>query len=143
MCLICLSLSEQTVVIANGGTNGGLGGTILIEGTPRELDLPQFQVFANGTLDLSNVTRNNMPIGSLAGDGVVLLAGHDLSVGNNNLSTTFSGVMQKGGGLVKAGAGTLTLAGANTYTGGTMVTAGTLRVNNHTGSGTGTWAGEG
>ena len=134
-------LSDQTVVIANAGTNGGLGGTILIEGTSaRELDLPQFQVFGNGILDLSNVTGNSMPIGSLAGNGMVLLASHTLSVGNNNLSTTFSGVIQESGGLTKAGTGTLTLTGANTYAGATTVTAGVLVVGNTTGSGTGTGA---
>jgi autotransporter-associated beta strand protein len=133
-----LPLSDQTMVIANAGMNGGLGGTILIEGTPaRELDLPQFKVFGNGVLDLTNVTDQTMPIGSLAGNGMVLLAGHTLSVGNNNLSTTFAGIIQESGGLTKAGTGTLTLTGANTYSGPTTVTAGTLRVNNSTGSGTG------
>jgi len=58
-----------------------------------------------------------MPIGSLAGSGMVLLDGHSLSVGSNNLSTTFSGVIQEGGTLIKAGSGTLTLTGANTQTG--------------------------
>ena len=87
-----------------------------------------------------NVTDPAMPIGSLAGDGLVLLAGHDLSVGNNNLDTTFSGVIQETGGLTKAGTGTLTLTGANTYTGATTVSAGVLVVGNTSGSGTGTGA---
>ena len=113
-----------------------MGGTILIEDSA-DIPLPQFQVFGNGVLDLTNVTDPTMLIGSLAGNGMVLLAGHTLSVGNNNLSTTFSGVMQESGGLTKAGTGTLTLNGANTYSGTTTVTAGTLRVNNSTGSGTG------
>jgi autotransporter-associated beta strand protein len=133
-----LPLSDQTVVIANAGTNGGLGGTILIEAEP-VLDVPQFQVFGNGTLDLTNTT-GTIAIGSLAGDGIVLLDGHDLNVGNNNLSTTFSGVIQESGGLTKAGAGTLTLTGANTYTGATTITAGVLVVSNTSGSGTGTGA---
>ena len=42
--------------------------------------------------------------------------------------------------LNKVGTGTLTLSGANIHTGGTTVTAGTLVVNNTTGSGTGTGA---
>jgi uncharacterized delta-60 repeat protein len=42
--------------------------------------------------------------------------------------------------LTKAGAGTLDLREANTYTGGTAVTAGTLLVNNISGSATGTGA---
>ena len=134
-----LPLSDQTIVIAKAGTNGGLGGTILIEGTPaRELDLPQFQVFGNGVLDLTNVTDPTMPIGSLAGNGMVLLAGHNLSIGNNNLSTTFSGVIQESGALTKVGTGTLTLTGANTYIGATTVSAGTLIVSNRSGSATGT-----
>jgi autotransporter-associated beta strand protein len=129
--------SAQTIVTANGGTNGGLGGTILIEGSA-DIPLPQFQVFGDGTLDLTNVSDNSMPIGSLAGDGIVLLSGHDLNVGNNNLSTTFSGVIQDDGSLSKAGTGTLTLSGRNTYTGGTTVSSGVLLVNRSGSSGTGT-----
>jgi autotransporter-associated beta strand protein len=129
--------STQTVVTANGGTNGGLGGTILIEDSA-DIPLPQFKVFGNGVLDLSNVTDPTMPIGSLAGNGMVLLAGHTLSIGSNNFDTTFSGVIQESGGLTKAGTGTLTLTGGNTYTGATSVTAGTLRVTNQTSSATGT-----
>ena len=51
-----------------------------------------------------------------------------LTVGGNNASTTFNGVLAgtTGGALVKAGTGTLTLGGANSYTGNTTVNAGTL-----------------
>ncbi|WP_395352767.1 autotransporter-associated beta strand repeat-containing protein [Variovorax sp. UC122_21] len=45
-----------------------------------------------------------------------------------------------GGSIVKVGAGTLTLSGANSYTGGTTVAAGTLSVTNKSGSATGTGA---
>ena len=43
-----------------------------------------------------------------------------------------------GASFIKIGKGTLTLSGANTYTGGTTVTAGALVINNTTDSGTGT-----
>jgi fibronectin-binding autotransporter adhesin len=43
-----------------------------------------------------------------------------------------------GGGIIKNGAGTLNLAGANTYTGNTVVNTGTLLVTNTSGSATGT-----
>jgi fibronectin-binding autotransporter adhesin len=131
-----LPLSDQTVLIANAGTNGGLGGTILVEGDPL-LEPCQFQVFGNGTLDLINAT-GTIVIGSLSGSGVVLLDGHSLTIGSNNFDTTLSGLIQESGALTKAGTGTLTLTHANTYTGRTTVTAGTLLVNNLTGSGTGT-----
>jgi len=134
-----LPLSDQTVVIANAGTNGGLGGTILLEDTD-DMPVPQFQVFGNGTLDLTNLTANSIAIGSLAGNGMVLLAGHGLDVGSNNLSTSFSGVIQDSGNLVKSGTGTATLSGASTYTGGTTVGAGVLKVANTSGSATGTGA---
>jgi autotransporter-associated beta strand protein len=136
--LFALTFSDQTVVTANGGTNGGLGATILIEGTA-DAHLPQFQVFGNGALDLTNAS-GTITIGSLAGDGMVLLDGHTLSVGSNNLDTTFSGVIQESGGLTKTGTGTFTLTGANTYTGATTVSAGVFVVSNANGSATGTGA---
>ncbi len=55
--------------------------------------------------------------------------------GTLGLSGTLSGT---GRSVTKTGAGSLTLASANTYTGGTTVSAGSVFVNNLTGSGTGT-----
>ncbi len=78
----------------------------------------------------------NQTIGSLAGAGRVTnaaAAAATLTTGGNNTSTTFSGVIQDGvgvTGLTKVGAGTFTLTGANTYTGGTTISAGTLRIGN-------------
>ena len=52
---------------------------------------------------------------------------------NNTANNTFAGTLTDGStgtlGLTKGGAGTLTLAGTNTYTGVTVVNNGTLRVN--------------
>ena len=70
----------------------------------------------------------------------MFLGANNLAVGSNNLSTTFSGVIQDGGSLTKIGTGKLILTNANTYTGGTTVTSGVLLSNNASGSGTGTGA---
>ena len=51
-----------------------------------------------------------------------------LSVGGNNASTTFSGVISGSGSVSKIGSGILALSGSNTYTGGTSITAGTLQL---------------
>ncbi len=52
-------------------------------------------------------------------------------------AVTFGNTISGTGRVIKQGAGTLNLTGANTYGGGTTVKAGTLLVNNTTGSGTG------
>ena len=48
---------------------------------------------------------------------------------NQAAAGTYAGSMSGTGVLTKSGAGTLILTGANTYTGGTTVSAGTLQGN--------------
>jgi autotransporter-associated beta strand protein len=78
----------------------------------------------------------NATVGELSGSSnavVDILSGGagTLTVGNNNASSTFGGVIQNTSGslsLTKIGSGTLTLTGSNTYGGGTNVAAGLLEV---------------
>ena len=61
------------------------------------------------------------------------------SAGASDIDAKLSGVLTNGA-LTKTGVGTLELTNNNTYAGDTLVTAGTLLVNNTTGSGTGSGA---
>jgi autotransporter-associated beta strand protein len=97
-----------------------------------------------GLLDLSFHNAPGVTVGSIEGDGNVYLGSNRLKVGSNNLSTSFSGLIQNqydyymlGGSLEKIGAGTLTLSGTNIYDGGTVVSSGTLEVTRDGGLGTG------
>jgi autotransporter-associated beta strand protein len=128
--------AAQSILIANGGTNGGLGGAITfsessVGGTAR------VELFGNGTLDISGHNLAGIAIGSLEGDGQASLGANPLTIGGSNLSTIFSGLIQGTGQIIKNGKGTLSLSSANTYTGGTTLTRGTLRVSNISGSATG------
>ena len=126
--------------------SGGEGGILSFEqdssgGTARVI------VFGNGELLIGAHNAPGVTVGSIEGDGNIFLGANNLTVGSNKLSTSFTGVIQEfadadviqeTGSLTKIGTGTLTLTGANTYTGGTSVEAGLLALNNSTGSGTGT-----
>ncbi|NLQ17935.1 DUF4347 domain-containing protein [Marinomonas sp. M1K-6] len=98
-------------------------GTLAVSGGSSIGDDSAVTVNSGASLSL---LLGNETIGSLAGVGSVSL-GYSLTVGNAS-STTFSGVISSIGtyGINKVGAGTLTLSGANTYTGSTNVSAGTL-----------------
>lgn len=78
------------------------------------------------TVDGSYWMQEGTNVGMLAGSGSINLRyGEALSV-VGNAASSFSGLISGGGSLVKDGAGTLTLSGANTYSGGTTILAGTL-----------------
>jgi autotransporter-associated beta strand protein len=93
----------------------------------------RFILNGTGILDISQLTNGGTTAGSIEGPGTILLGANNLTVGGNNLSTTFSGALQDGGtvggtggSLTKVGTGTLALSGVNTYTGGTTVTGGLI-----------------
>ena len=78
----------------------------------------------------------NETIGSLAGSGTLVFANSTdetfLTLGQNNLDTTFSGNIIESfggtGGLTKTGTGTLTLSGNNNYSFATVIDEGTLQI---------------
>jgi fibronectin-binding autotransporter adhesin len=85
------------------------------------------------TLDLNSF---NQSIASLTGSGNVTLGSATLTTGDNS-STSYSGIISGSGGLTKAGSGTFTLTGTNSYSGGTTINVGTLAISNGSALGTG------
>jgi outer membrane autotransporter protein len=136
------SSAGTATLMSLGGTNGGLGGSTFFDGTS-DGGTARAITNGNGSLDISGLTTAGMGIGSIEGSGFYFLGSKTLTVGGNNLSTTVSGVIQDGGdsggaggSLKKIGTGTLTLAGANTYTGITTINAGVLSISQDANLGT-------
>ncbi len=142
-----------------GGISTYSGGTTLNSGT--------LLVASNSALGTGTVTLNGGRLGATGGAhtlaNAVVLNNHTTFTGDSRLTLagtftlarTFelavdagstlaiSGPIAQSGGtrtLQKFGAGTLELTGANTYTGGTLIADGTVRINNTTGSAFGTGA---
>lgn len=77
-----------------------------------------------------NFSGGSMSLGSLNTDGNVTSfnwTGGTLTIGGDNSSSTFNAAGSGSASLVKTGAGVVTLAVANTYSGTTTVSGGTLR----------------
>jgi autotransporter-associated beta strand protein len=128
------SSASNAILIANAGSGVDTGGVIFFFDDSTG-DTARVEVFGNGNLDLSVHNAPGVTIGSLEGTGNVFLGARNLTVGSNNVSTTFSGVIQDGGfdpgvggSLTKIGTGTLQLSGANIHTGPTTINAGRLSV---------------
>jgi autotransporter-associated beta strand protein len=118
-------------------TTSAFGQTIFSDNSTG--GLAQFITTAGGVVDFSGTSgpagNNRVTAGSIEGAGTYNLGSNTLIVGLNGLSTTVSGTINDGGAsggtgasLIKLGAGTLILSGANTYTGLTAVLAGTLQL---------------
>jgi autotransporter-associated beta strand protein len=122
-------------ITLNGGTNGGPGGKLTCRGGSTG-GSARVAAYGNSLVNIN--VKNSAAIGSIEGDGLVKLGSSYLTIGSNNLSTIFSGLIQDAGSITKIGGGTLTLTGANAYSGGTTITGGILLVSNASGSGTGT-----
>lgn len=135
----------NTGVLILSGANTYSGDTTISAGTLRYGNVNAIpsgpgagNVIVNGTLDLASFSPT---VNGLSGSGIVDIStgsNDTFSVGANNATSTFSGVLQNSTGtlnLLKTGAGTLTLSGANTYSGITTVNGGTLIVANATGLG--------
>jgi len=92
--------------------------------------------YGNGTLVIFNDTNN----GHYAVTLNTTVSPGSVTVNNSsgNYAISGSGSIAGATSLTKSGGGTLTLSTANTYDGGTTLNAGTLVVNNTTGSATGT-----
>lgn len=156
------NLLGATTITGPGGLIKTGGGTLNLQASCDYLGATEIQ---KGTLDLSGpderlpdssavtLSANTQirifganqteTIGSLAGSGNIQFGGSGqyLLVGADDSSTTFSGRLfpQFGGNgtVTKVGSGTFTLTGNNSYGNGTIVSSGSLLVNNTLGSGTG------
>ena len=69
---------------------------------------------------------NSYNLGGLQGDDALAIGANGISVGSNNSTTTYSGVISGSGDLTKVGTGNLTLSGQSTKTGNYNANAGTL-----------------
>ncbi|MEI6070987.1 MAG: autotransporter-associated beta strand repeat-containing protein [Verrucomicrobiae bacterium] len=118
------------------GTTKITGGSTLLLGSSTALQLStlNYNTSDNGTLSFGSLTAATL--GGLNGDKTLALTNNAtaavaLTVGGNQLNTTYSGNLTgTGGSLIKTGIGTLTLSGTNSYTGNTTISQGMLQIGN-------------
>jgi len=133
--------------VLGGTAKSYTGGTTVSQGT---LKIGANNMLADtgaltvsgGTFDLQSfndtVGAVTLSSGSIIGSGT-LTSNTSFAVTNTSGTATISARLGGTGALTKSGNGTLVLSGNNTYSGGTTLTAGTLRVtSNATALGTGT-----
>lgn len=144
-----ISKTNVGILVLSGSGNTFSGGVTLGSGTLRvgansALGTGTFAInggtFASSSSAARTITNNttmggNVTLGDATGTGGLTLSNINLAgttrtftVGNN---TTVAGVISNGSGtpgLTKAGSGTMTLSGANTFSGVTTVNAGVLSV---------------
>jgi autotransporter-associated beta strand protein len=146
------------------GFTGSLKGVISGNGSLTKIDAGTLTLTGNNTYTgLTTITAGKLNVGSalaLGGGGNITFSGGSLqysanntadysakilnstgsiSIDTNSQNVTFASAIgaTNTGNLTKSGAGTLTLSGNNSYTGGTTISAGTIAVANNGAFGTG------
>ena len=126
-----VTINAAGVASLAGTSATGLGGELELATTGA---LAGATVVMNGTRGI-NFDVANPVFGSLSGSGAIALtttagvSAGTLTVGGNNGTTTYSGILSGTGALAKVGSGLMALAAVNTYTNGTTVSGGTLVIN--------------
>ncbi len=112
-------------VISNGALIKDGAGTLVLSGN---------NTYAGGT----TISGGTLQIGAGAASGSVLgnITNNASLVFNRSDALTYSGIISGVGTLTQSGAGTLTLAGLNTYSGATTINSGTLSISAGSGLGT-------
>lgn len=88
-------------------------------------------IVLNGDVTLTenvNLEANEASVGDVIVNGGINLTNRNLTITNEGTDGLISGVISGTGGLSKSNDGTLTLAGANTYTGTTNLNNGVTRI---------------
>jgi autotransporter-associated beta strand protein len=120
---IALSGAGTTTLGVSNSYSGGttLNGGSVIAGNNNSFGMGTISVAASSTLVAATAnlaTTNSMAVAS----------GQIATLNTDSNNWTQTGVIGGGGGISKAGNGTLTVSGVNNYTGTTLVNSGTLQV---------------
>lgn len=116
------STGDLTVGLVGGGLlQVGTTGTIAVGGTLSKASGSTIDITTGGTLRIGLGGTS----GTLVGD---LFLGGGMLVFDRSNDSTYGGILAGAGSVTKAGAGTLTLTAANTYSGTTTISSGTLQI---------------
>lgn len=113
-------IKNGATTLTLSGNNSYAGGTVLSDGT---LAVGSNTALGSGGLSVVGDAVLSNAVAATLGNAVTL--GAALTV-DNPADLTLAGDINGSGALIKTNAGTLTLDGSNSYTGGTTLNAGTL-----------------
>ena len=147
------TISDGTLQLGDGGTSGSILGNVIDDGVLaiNRSDTYTFagnmsgpgalQQLGTGTTILTGtntytggttISAGTLQLGDggTAGSIVGTVINNATLVFDRSNTVTFGGVISGGGNLAQIGPGTTILTGNNTYSGGTMIRAGTLQIGN-------------
>ncbi|MES2477145.1 MAG: autotransporter-associated beta strand repeat-containing protein [Verrucomicrobiota bacterium] len=138
-----LDLNSPTAI--NGNSAGNHWTLLLNSGTLDNSSGAAVTMTTNPTVGLNGDIGFSTPTSTSAnnlnlGNGAVAMSGSRTITTHGNATLTFGGSIGDGGAayaLTKSGTGTLSLGGANTFTGGAVITAGRLDITGDSGGATG------